>query len=340
MPNQRALAAALGLSQTTVARALRGSPRVKPATLLRVQEAAREFGYRANPMVATLMEHIRTGRDMTDQGSIAILVDTETGEDKILQMDAYRLHLEGFESRAKLRGYNTEFFYLRGKGMSAGKLDRILYARGYAGIILSAPSRQESASFTMKWERYALGTVGANWSHLSIDRAASNHRANVHLAFQELVLRGYRRIGLVLPAGAFNPNDSNWLAGYLACQHFLPKSHRLPVFAGSVPEGSGGDFRKWCDRWKPDALLCLLGEEREWIESLSLRAPLPLVCLALPSGSGLSGIDEKSRLVGELTCDIVVNHIIHNERGQTADPRLVLVKGRWVEGSPIPWRKK
>ena len=147
MPNQRALAAALGLSQTTVARALRGSPKVKPETLRLVQDAARKFGYRPNPMVATLMEHIRSGKEMVNQGSIAILIDAESEAASALHVEAYRLQLEGFIQRAQLRGYNTETFFIRGKGISSEKLDRILYTRGFAGIILAAPFRRYGPDF-------------------------------------------------------------------------------------------------------------------------------------------------------------------------------------------------
>ena len=110
IPNQRAIAAALGLSQTTVARALRGSPLVKPETLQRVQEAAGKAGYRPNPMVTTLMEHIRRGKEMVNQGSIAILIDSESETAALLRPEAYRQQLEGFVQRARLRGYNTETF--------------------------------------------------------------------------------------------------------------------------------------------------------------------------------------------------------------------------------------
>ena len=339
MSNQRALAAALGVSQTTVARALRGSPKVRPETLHRVQEAARKFGYRPNPMVTTLMEHIRSGKEMLNQGSIAILIDVESEADAALLLETYKLQLEGFIQRARLRGYNAEIFYLRGNGISIAKLDRILYARGFAGIILAAPIQRQQPTFQLRWERYAVATVSYNWSWLPIDRASSDHRGNVHLAFDELEARGYDRIGLALPTGALNPKDRTWLAGYLACQHGLPKSRQLPVFVGSVPEGSEEKFRRWHGKWKPDALLCLLGEELAWLKRLSPRKAIALACLNRPCGSDFSGVEENNLLVGELTCDIVVNHIIHNERGLSDHPRLILAKGTWVEGKTLPARK-
>src|SRR5690242_10492118 len=46
--NLKELAGSLGLSQTTVSRALNGYPEVNEATRVRVAEAAARLGYRAN----------------------------------------------------------------------------------------------------------------------------------------------------------------------------------------------------------------------------------------------------------------------------------------------------
>lgn len=50
----KALSQRLGLSQTTISRALNGYPEVSEKTRLRVQEAARELNYRPNPHAKSL----------------------------------------------------------------------------------------------------------------------------------------------------------------------------------------------------------------------------------------------------------------------------------------------
>lgn len=341
MANQRTIAASLGLSQATVARALQGSPLVTRATRDRVEEAARRLGYRPNPMVTTLMERIRSGQQVPNRGSIAIVIDSACEKTWHGGGEAYQLQLDGYIRRANLRGYSAECFYLRKPGMSDESIDRILYTRGVSGIILAGPDRLQKASFQFKWERYAVASVSYEWNNLSIDRASSDFRMNTVTAFTELLRRGYQRIGLALPSCAFNPRDSNWLAGYLSSQYRLPRSARLPVFEGDVATGSGKLFRKWYDRWRPDALLCLLGEELAWMHEMGLSTDkdMALVCLNRPSGSAFSGMEENNLLVGELACDIVVNHIIHNERGLAANPRLILVQGKWVDGATLPSQK-
>ena len=58
--NLKTLSEELGLSQTTVSRALNGYPEVKEATRLRVQQAADRLGYRPNSRAKGLA----TGRAM------------------------------------------------------------------------------------------------------------------------------------------------------------------------------------------------------------------------------------------------------------------------------------
>lgn len=341
MANQRTIAASLGISQATVARALQGSPLVTQETRNRVEEAAHRLGYRPNPMVTSLMERIRSGKQVHNPGSIAILIDSESEHDWHGGGEAYRLQLEGYIRRANLRGYNTECFYLRKSGMSDESIDRIIYTRGFSGIILAGPDRLQKTSFQFQWERYAVASVSYEWNNLPIDRASSDFRMNTITAFTQLLQRGYERIGLALPSCAFNPRDSNWLAGYLSSQYRLPRSAQIPVFEGDVATGAGKLFRKWYDRWKPDALLCLLGEELMWMQEMGLspEKDMALVCLNRPSDSAFSGVEENNVLVGELACDIVVNHIIHNERGLATNPRLILVQGTWVDGNTLPPKK-
>lgn len=186
-----------------------------------------------------------------------------------------------------------------------------------------------------------MATISYSWDNLRIDRVSADHHYNVTLGMKKLIERGYERIGLSLPGLVSNPRASNWLAGYLAYQYYLPQAHRIPPFLGSIHTTSSARFRQWYKLWKPEALLCLLGEELQWMEQMGLSPQdLPLACLNRPQRSGFSGVDENNFLVGELTCDAVVNHIIHNERGLPASPQRILVEGTWVDGETLHRSKR
>ncbi|PTY06029.1 LacI family transcriptional regulator [Verrucomicrobia bacterium LW23] len=337
MANQREIAKALGLAQATVSLAMRGHPSIPAKTQELVWETAKKLGYRPNPMVAALMESIRSGRPVKDQGCLAILYDKDSRDPFLQKLSAYRIQLEGMQNQAILRGYRSECFYLHNPGVTAEALDRQLYSRGIAGVILAAPKSVDSPAVRMQWDRYAASTISYTWQVPAVDRVSSHHRHNVDLAFQKVLERGYLRIGMCLPAAACNGVDSNWLAGYLVCESHLPARRRIPLFKGTIHDTPTEKFRAWHERWKPDVILSLMGEETHWLKQIGIpREAMRIVCLNLQPGSPLSGIVENNYDVGAAATDIVVQKLNHNERGLPAHPRLLLIDGSWKEGNSLP----
>jgi DNA-binding LacI/PurR family transcriptional regulator len=96
----RDVAAAVGLSPTTVSHALNGKGRVDPATRERVAETAQQLGYRPDRTARRL----RSGRS----GAIALLlpfVEPDIARDEMLALDYY-MHLAGSAARAAfVRGH-------------------------------------------------------------------------------------------------------------------------------------------------------------------------------------------------------------------------------------------
>lgn len=340
MPNQRSIARALGLTQATVSMAMRDDPSIPDATRKRIRAEAEKQGYRPSPLVTTLMERIRSGREIKDQGCIAILVDKASEKDwHKAGIETYQQQLAGFRKQAALRGYRVECFYLHAPGMSADAIDRQMYSRGITGVILAAPKNRQAPPVVLQWQRYALSTVSYTWQAPAVDRVSSHHRHNMDFAFAEVLRRGYSRIGLCLPAHAIAGVDSNWMAGYLVGQSHLPKARRLPPFVGAIHETPLELFREWHARWKPDVLITLLGEEAQWLRALNLDyGAVGLVCLNRPAKSDLAGIDENNEVVGATACDLVVNQITHNERGLPKHPKVILIEGSWREGVSLPGR--
>ena len=334
MASQSEIAARLGVNQSTVSRALRDDPLIPEATRETVRKTALELDYHPNPLVSALMEHIRSGAPVKDLGCLAILVDASDEADW-MQHPAYRQQYDAICRRAALRGYRAEPFYLRAPGMNPQRIDRILQARGIVGVILAAPRRQESPPIKLAWEKYALVTAGYTWQAPLVDRVSTHYRRHVELAFQQLQTRGYQRIGVCLPRPAISRTDSNLLAGYLVCQDRLPRTQRIPVFYGQIEVTPLENFKQWFNRWKPDAILCLNGGEISWLTEmgLSVGTDLGLACLCHIPGSNLSAVDENNGVIGEILCDLVSAHLVHNTRGIPSHPRLTLIEGTWVEGS-------
>ncbi len=342
VPNQRHIARALGVSQATVSLAMRGDPSIPESTRQAIFRKAAEIGYRPNPMVSVLMEHIRSGREVKDQGCIAILQTVSLRSNAPgAGPKTYATQLEGFRSQAVLRGYRTETFRLENSEKQIQSIDRQLYSRGIAGVFLAAPRHPSYHSpLPMDWSRYACSTVSYSWWEPAVDRVSSHHRHNVDLAVAKALERGYQRIGMCLPPDTQRGIESNWLAGYLVCESHLPRNRRIPLFQGNLKDSSRQDFERWFERWKPDVLITLVGEEAAWLRQLGIGFDqVGLVCLNLPPDSSLSGVVENNEDVGATACDIIVNKLTHNERGLPNRPRLILIDGSWNDGESLPGRQ-
>jgi LacI family transcriptional regulator len=319
---------------------MRGDPCIPESTRQAIFRKAEELGYRPNPMVSVLMEHIRSGREVKEQGCLAIL-QTVSLRVSGAGPKTYVTQLDGFRRQAALRGYRTETFRLENSEKQIETLDRQLYARGIAGVLLAAPRhRSFSSPLPLQWNRYACSTVGYSWWEPAVDRVSSHHRHNVDMAVAKVLDRGYQRIGMCLPPNAHSRVESNWLAGYLVWESRLPRNRRIPLFEGTVTDSSREDFERWFRRWKPDVLITLVGEEAVWLRQLGIGFDqVGLVCLNLPPDSSLSGVVENNEDVGATACDIIVNKLAHNERGLPPRPRLILIDGSWRDGESLPGRR-
>ena len=335
MPNQRDIAKAVGVSQVAVSLALRGDLSVSAELRRRVRLVAKRLGYRPNPYVSTLMSHIRASRKPVEKGVIALVVDLFQKDDW-LRHESYRVYHQGVSTRCAELGFHLERFFLLEPGMSAGRLDRILYARGIRGVIL-APPYLGNRRLAMKWSRYACVGTGYAWEQQQFDRVAHDHDQNVVLACQKLVGLGYERIGLCLPSFFARGRGARWLDGFFLCQHRLPEERRIPVFVGSVEEDSLSAFRQWHRQWRPDVLLTLYGHEKKWLEAMKLRVPrgIGLACLIRPPGSLLAGINDRYDEIGAATVELIASKIAFNQYGVPTNPRLILIEGRWVDGRSV-----
>jgi Transcriptional regulators len=335
MANQRMIAKAVGVTQAAVSLALRGDPSIPPATRERILECAKKLGYRPNSYVSALMAHVRSGRALQDKGCIALLVDAASMKEWHV-VETFKLQYQGIVNRAEELGVRTEVFFLRAPGMSAARTDHILYSRGITGLILM-PSPTGPHAIEMTWSRYAMGTIAYGWNTLHVDRVATHHRHNVHAVFRQLESRGYKRIGVCLPPEAVTGVDLNWQAGFLLEKKLNKSLATVPQFVGKPGLTPISKFRNWLNRYKPDAIVSLIGHELEWLRELGLSAPedVGLACVNRPTNSKLSGIEENHQVIGAAITDLVVAQVTRNEFGFPPYPKLILIEGTWVEGETL-----
>ncbi|OAM91065.1 hypothetical protein AW736_05395 [Termitidicoccus mucosus] len=286
------------------------------------------------------MSQIRVSRRPSTNGVIALVVD-HYPEDEWRRHESYRVYFDGVVKRAEQLGYHIECFFLLAPGMTASRIDRILQARGIRGLIL-APPYFGNRRLNMRWSHYACVGTGYAWEQQQFDRVAHDHDQNAVLAFQNLRIRDYLRIGLVLPAFYVEGRGTRWLDGFLLCQHGIPEEQRLPPFIGSPEENSFADFKKWHAKWRPDALLTLYGHEMKWLEALHLRVPqdIGLACLIRPLDSFFAGIDDRYAEIGGAAVELTASKIGFNHYGIPQYPRLLLIDGQWIDGKSVRRRRR
>jgi len=335
MPNQRDIAKAIGISQAAVSLALRGHPSISVDQQKRVRQAARQVGYRPNPYVSTLMTQIQAGRRAREKGVLALVVDVYSREEW-LRHESYQVYLEGVQRRSRELGFRSECFFLRSSGLSAAKLDLILYSRGIHGLIL-APPYLGNRRIAINWNRYACVGTGYGWEQQQFDRVAHDHDQNVVLAFRKLSNLGYTRVGMTIPSFYARGRGTRWIDGFLTCQNRLPQERRIPVFVGSEEENSFPAFQKWFSKWKPESLLTLYGHEGQWLKKLGLQWPenIGLACVIRPPRSTLSGINDRYEHIGAATVELVASKIALNQFGIPPYPKITLIEGHWVSGKSL-----
>ncbi len=188
-PTLKTLARQLDLSVTTVSRALKDGPEVRPETIARVKAAAAALAYRPDPRAVGL----RTGRT----GVVAVLfwephVD-DVGDSSVAPI------VEGVCRRLEGTSY-TAMIQLLLPGMEGlDRVSRIVEGKLADGLILSGTTPQDERVRYMLERRFPFVTFGRTelftphpW--YDIDNELAAWQATSHLA-QE----GRRRIALIDP---------------------------------------------------------------------------------------------------------------------------------------------
>ena len=236
-PSLRELARSLGLSHTTVSEALRASPRVKAATRERVLKAAREVGYRHNPLAGALMSEMRRSRSGTFRGVLAVIDLDGPGK---RPANAARYHSEltrGASERAVELGFKIEPFIIGYNDISISRLDSILKTRGIHGVFL-LPASEAPDLTQLDWTSYAGIYADYIIEHPGLHSVCSDHYRSMMTTLQRLHALGYKRPGLVLNRHLDERLLYRWEAAFQAYHnhHDVFTLAAAPDYSGDRPD--------------------------------------------------------------------------------------------------------
>ncbi|GLS21019.1 LacI family transcriptional regulator [Labrys miyagiensis] len=186
--NLRKIATSLGLSVTTVSRALKDGPEVHPQTIARVKARAAEAGYAPNLHGRAL----RTGRTRM----IVVILPLET---RAYLADIAKVPLiEGMTLAAQERGYTLSIYSTTpdedrlqslNRLIQSGNCDGVIVTRMTAGDARIAFMRQHNVPFVA----FGRSDVAIDYAYVDIDNEGMAREAT-----RRLIAEGHRRIALQL----------------------------------------------------------------------------------------------------------------------------------------------
>ena len=193
----RDIAREAGVSQPTVSRALRGDPRVAPATAALVQTTATRLGYVPDAAAQTLITR-RTG-------TVAIVVADITNP-------FYPELVEALHDELGRAAYRT---VLLNERTDARGVDTLMRAGAVDGAIVATATLDDRTRTLLTGERAPIVQLVREVDGVDRDAVVSDNHGGAVLAADLLVSLGHRRIGLISgPADTSTARDRD--AGFEA----------------------------------------------------------------------------------------------------------------------------
>jgi DNA-binding LacI/PurR family transcriptional regulator len=334
----RDIAQQLGLSHSTVSRALRNRPRVAQELKEKIQQTAQQMGYRPDPMLSALAQY-RLGKFNPEIGSAIGWINHWTVSRDLRGYKEFDAYWAGASKAAEKFGYRLEEFVCN-EEFPVRRLEKILRTRNVNGILIPPhPQATDWAGF--HWENYAAVRMGRSLVNPPLYQVASDQFSNIVLAFDKIREKGYRRIGFL--SGRASHKGGSFKAGFLMAQS--DAEEELPALAPlylheNDPIQDQKRFQRWMKEQRPEAILTDVAATRKMLAKAGCRAPedVGLAVLSILDGNADAGIYQNSEEVGRVAVLLTISLI--NEGAQGVPPifRHILVAGEWVDGSSLPQR--
>lgn len=322
----------LGVSKVTVSNAMRGSGRISEATRLKVLEAVEELGYRPNPLVAALMSGLRKRR--SGRRCTLAFLNFFPGRDDWKEHPTFVQFFLGAERRSEELGYRIELHWQGEVEGNSRRLGDILYARGIPGVII-APLPAAAPRIDIDWSRVATVAIGQTFREFQPHRVSNHQFHSMLLTMENLVARGLRRIGLVMPRMDDEKVENIWAAGFIAAQ----LNHGLPAIAPlTTASFNAQTVVPWIRESGVEAVVSTNHHIVRWMTQAGLRVPADVGFAHLDWSAqkgAFAGVDQCSDRIGAAAVDLLIEQLNNNEIGIPTQPKTVMIDGVWRDGPSL-----
>ncbi|MEM6820829.1 MAG: LacI family DNA-binding transcriptional regulator [Verrucomicrobiota bacterium] len=337
---QKEIAKKAGVTIATVSMALREDPRLPEATRHRIQKWAIKLGYRPDPLLSALSSYRQNGGPPKHRGVIAFLKD-----DFAKVTDYSGIVYSGAERYAEKMGYRIESFSVNDPEIRPERLTQIFVSRGIEGLIFGVRLER---NFYQKfgWENFSSVTVTRALDEPKLHLVNPNQTTGSRRVWDEVIGRGYKRIGIVLEERADNNVQHRFSFQFWGEQKKSGSEiDKLPLLflAGKRgnQEAEKQRFTKWFKRHQPEVIISYDSEPLCWIKEMGKQIPeeVGFACIKLNEGQkGISGNVQAVQQVGDSAVQFLDSIIRSGERGIPKHHQTLLLDGYWVEGRTL--RKK
>jgi hypothetical protein len=288
---------------------------------------AERLGYRPDPFVAQLMNHIRSRRIRHTQANLGLLM---------LNDDEYVSRLtSGVQRRAEELGYAVDKIAIEPFAGNSAGLTRMLRARGIEGLLLPPCRPPRSLASLLDWTQFSAVAMTYSISEPRLDRVVPHHFHNAMLLLRRLREQGYRRPMFALHCDL----DSRANHAYSAAIAWTAVESGRPAIPPLLsPELKLRGIGAWVARHRPDAIVVgsMAQIERDLRPELGAPAMkrLGLAVLDCQARFGIAGVDQQTHLVGSAAVDMLVAQLQRRAHGAPLNPVVSMVEGAWV-GDPV-----
>ena len=336
-----------GVHKTTVARALRNSPRIGEALRCHIRQLAEKMGYRPDPHLSRLMAQIKT-TDPARQTDIIALWNplSHSLRDDWVMYELRRMYLGATEEAAR-HGYQLEEFYFGDPSLTPRRLEKILVARSIRSVLIFPA--YDVWSLDLEFERLAAVTLSHSLKSPAIHKVLHDAHYAMRTLLHHLEGLGFKRIGIVLP-----PKMPRHEILYeihtgvvLAHRHFGKMPPDIPILYFDPAEHTPpAMLAKWFHQFQPDVVISSNERVLEVMRrDLGLDVPGQVSYASTALGDpydGISGIRPPAKALGGVAVRKLISMLHSNETGLPHFSETIHVPGTLETGKTLraPVRKR
>ena len=191
------IATALGLSKSTVSRAISGKGRISPSTREKVQECIKAMNYRPNSIAKSLSE------SKTYNIGVVIPMDSDETEAPFFQTC-----LMGISRECAMRDYDAVVISTDKKDIS--QLDRVLLNRKVDGVIVTRPVKDSAIEKLLIEHGVPFVVVGKSGMKGAVSVDSAHMEGCRELTSYLLMSNSPEKIGLLMNNMSFTVNKSRY----------------------------------------------------------------------------------------------------------------------------------